>query len=301
MRSIIVDARMTTARDLDATGAALALLVSLLWGANPLAIKVGLLDAPPLRLAWMRFVIGGLAIALWAWATGRLTGLRVEPHERRPLLTLGLIFTAQIATMNVGTGLTSAAHGAVVLNLYAIHTVLLAHVLIPGDRLTLRRLAGVLVAYGGVVLLFTGEPPGAGASLLGDAIVFASALLLAERTVYLARAVQRLDPVKLLLAQAVIGVVILASLSAVIETSPTRWTAGLVASLAYQGVLIAGFCFVVNLWLLKRYRPSALAPLFLTQPVFGVVVAALVAGDPLTPALLLACAAVAAGIGLSAR
>jgi drug/metabolite transporter (DMT)-like permease len=189
----------------------------------------------------------------------------------------------------------------VVLNLYAIHTVLLAHVLIPGDRLTLRRLAGVLVAYGGVVLLFTGEPPGAGASLLGDAIVFASALLLAERTVYLARAVQRLDPVKLLLAQAVIGVVILASLSAVIETSPTRWTAGLVASLAYQGVLIAGFCFVVNLWLLKRYRPSALAPLFLTQPVFGVVVAALVAGDPLTPALLLACAAVAAGIGLSAR
>jgi drug/metabolite transporter (DMT)-like permease len=131
--------------------------------------------------------------------------------------------------------------------------------------------------------------------------VFVSAFLLAERTVYLARAVQRLDPVKMLLAQAAIGVTVLATLAAVVEGGPTRWTPALVASLAYQGVLIAGFCFVVNLWLLKRYRPSALAPLFLTQPVFGVVVAAFFTGDPLTPVLLLACAAVAAGIGLSAR
>jgi drug/metabolite transporter (DMT)-like permease len=291
---------MAIAGDLDLRGAALALLVSLFWGANTVAIKVGLLDAPPLRLAWMRFVIGGLAIALWAWATGRLSNLRVARHERRPLLVLGLIFTAQIATMNVGTGLTSAAHGAVILNLYAVHTVLLAHFTIPGDRLTARRLGGVVVAYAGVVALVAGEP-GTGASLLGDAIVFVSAFLLAERTVYLARAVQRLDPVKILLAQATIGVAVLATLSALVEGAPTRWTPALVVSLAYQGVLIAGFCFVVNLWLLKRYRPSALAPLFLTQPVFGVVVAAVFAGDPLTPVLLLACVAVAAGIGLSAR
>jgi drug/metabolite transporter (DMT)-like permease len=292
---------MPTLRDLDARGALLTLLVSLLWGANTLAIKIGLLDAPPLRLAWVRFVVGGLVILLWAWATGRLGDVRPRPGEWRPLLEIGLIFTAQIATMNIGTGLTSAAHGAVVLNLYAVHTVLLAHFLVPGDRLTLRRLAGVLVAYAGIVLLFTGEPPDSGATLAGDAIVFVSGLLLGERTVYLARAVQRLDPVKLLLAQAVIGVAILSALSAAVEPGPTRWTPALAGSLVYQGVVIAGFCFVVNLWLLRRYRPSALAPLFLTQPVFGVIVAALVAGDPLTPVLLVACLAVAAGIGLSAR
>jgi drug/metabolite transporter (DMT)-like permease len=289
------------ARDLDAPGAALALLVSLLWGANTVAIKVGLLDAPPLRLAWMRFVIGGLVIALWAVATGRTAGFRVERGEWRPLLVLGLVFTAQIGTMNVGTGLTSAAHGAVVLNIYAVHTVLLAHFMIPGDRLTLRRLAGVLVAYGGVVLLFVTDASGATASLLGDAIVFVSAFLLAERTVYLARAVQQLDPVKLLLAQAVIGIALLAALSAVVEAEPTRWTGRLAAALAYQGVVIAGFCFVVNVWLLQHYRPSALAAFFLTQPIFGVVVAALFAGDPLTPPLLVACVAVAAGIRLTRR
>jgi drug/metabolite transporter (DMT)-like permease len=303
MASIIVDALSHPARDLDAPGAALALLVSLFWGANTVALKIGLLDAPPLRLAWLRFLLGAVVIALWAAATGRLAGFAVAPHEWRPLLVLGLIFTAQIGTMNVGTALTSAAHGTVVLNLYAVHTVLLSHFLIPGDRLTPRRLAGVLIAYAGIVVLVVGDGWRGGdpASLVGDAIVFVSAALLAERTVYLARAVQRLDPVKLLLAQAIVGTVAFVILSSALEPVPTRWTPRLAVSLLYQGALVAGFCFVVNLWLLKRYRPSGLAAIFLTQPIFGVVAAALVGGDPLTPALLVACLAVTAGIGLTSR
>ena len=123
----------------------------------------------------------------------------------------------------------------------------------------------------------------------------------AERTVYLAKAVQRLDPVKLLLSQAAIGCAILIVVSSIAEPQPTRWTPRLAAALAYQGGLIAGFCFIVNLWLLKRYRPSGLAAFFLTQPIFGVVAAAIVTGDRLTPTLLIACAAVAVGIGLSTR
>jgi drug/metabolite transporter (DMT)-like permease len=216
-------------------------------------------------------------------------------------VVLGLIFTAQIGLMNMGTSLTSAAHGSVVLNLYAVHTVVLAHLLIPGDRLTVRRLAGALIAYLGIVVLFVGDRASEGASLLGDALVFCSAFLLAERQIYLARAVQRLDPVKLLLTQATVGTAMFIALSALLEPEPTRWTLRLGVSLAYQGALIAGFCFVINLWLLKRYRPSALATLFLTQPIFGVLAAALVTGDPLTAQLLVACLAVVAGIGLSHR
>ena len=289
------------AKDIDVKGAALAVLVSLLWGANPVAIKIGLLDAPPIRLAWMRFLVGGLVIALWAWATGRLARFRVEPDEWRPLIFVGLLFTAQIGTMNVGTSLTSAAHAAILLNLYAVHTVVLAHFLIPGDRLTLKKAAGVLVAYSGIVLLFVRQVSQGSSTLLGDAIMVASAFVLAERTVYLARAVQHLDPVKLLLAQAAIGTALFVLISLVFEPAPTHWTGRLAGSVAYQGVLIAGFNFVVNLWLLRYYRPSALAAFFMTQPLFGVATAALVTGDPLTLDLLVASAAVAVGVGLTSR
>ena len=275
--------------------------MSVFWGGNLVAIKLGLEDAPPLRLAWLRFLVGGGVIALWAWATGRLAGFRIERHEWRPLLVLAMLFTAQIGTMNVATGLTSAAHGAIFLNLHAVHTVVLAHFLIPGDRLSVRRFAGILLAYAGILVLFASDRSDGSASLLGDAIMFVSAGILAERTVYLAGAVQRFDPVKLLLAQAVTGVAIFVALSQALEPAATRWTPRLALALLYQGALVAGFCFVVNLWLLKRYRPSTLATFALTQPILGVVIATLVAGDPLTTPLLVACAGVVAGIALTLR
>lgn len=245
--------------------------------------------------------MGGLVILIWAWWTGRLRGFRIEPEEWRPLTVLALMFTGQIASMNIGTGLTSAAHSAILLNLYAVHTVVLAHFMIPGDRLTLRRLAGVLIAYAGIALLIGRQAGAAAPTLLGDGIMFGSALLLGERTVYMARVVQTLDPVKLLLSQMVLGVTLFLVMSLITEPAPTRWTARLVSAIAFQGVVVAGFNFVVNLWLLKRYRPSALAAFFLTQPLFGVVAAALMVGDPLTADLIVASAAVAVGIGLTSR
>jgi drug/metabolite transporter (DMT)-like permease len=288
-------------RDVDLRGALLALLLSLFWGGNPVAIKLGLADAPPLRLAWMRFVIGGAVITVWAWLTGRLAGARLQRAEVRPLLLVTLLFIAQIGSMNIGTALTSAGHAAIMLNLYAVHTVLLAHFLIPGDRLTVRRLLGVVVAYGGIVLLFMRQTDSGASSVLGDGIMLVSGVVLAERTIYLARVVRQLEPVKLLLAQAALGSAVFIAASALTESAPTAWTPRLALCLLYQGGLVAGFNFIANLWLLGRYRPSGLAAFFLTQPIFGVVIAALLTGDRLTADLLVACLAVAVGIGLSAR
>ncbi len=106
---------------------------------------------------------------------------------------------------------------------------------------------------------------------------------------------------KLLLTQAIVGTAVFTVVSFLVEPAPTHWGLRLAGSIAYQGVLISGFNFVVNLSLLRRYRPSALSAFFLTQPIFGVIAAALVAGDPITPDLLVACAAVAVGIGLTSR
>jgi len=288
-------------RPIDLRGASVALLASLFWGVNPVAIKAGLEDAPPFRLAALRFLLGGTVIVVWAARTGRLRGFRVAPHEWRPLGVLGLLLAVQMGSMNVATTMTTAAHVAIILNLYAVHTVVLAHFMIPGDRLDLRRLAGVVVAYAGIVVLFGRGFTLGGPTMVGDVIMFGSALILAERTVYLARAVQRQDPVKLLLAQAVVGITVFLLLSAIFEPVATRWTSRLAGAIAFQGFVVTGFNFIVNLWLLKHYRPSALSAFFLTQPIFGVVAAAMFRGEPLTGDVLVATIAVIIGIALTNR
>jgi drug/metabolite transporter (DMT)-like permease len=289
-------------KPLDVRAAILSLVLSALWGANPVAIKIGLLDAPPIRLAWFRFLVGGLVTVVWALATGQAQAFRVRRHEWRALVVVGVLFTLQIVSMNVGAQYTTASHAVVLVNSYAIHTVVLSHFMIPGDRMTVRKAFGTGLAYAGILALFARQWGDGPSTLVGDIVIGLGAILLAERTVYLAKAVQRLDPVKLLMAQATMGTVIFVAVSALTEASiPTRWTASLIGVVVFQGAVIAGFNFIVNLWLLKHYRPSALAAFGLTAPLFGVLTAALIAGDPITPELVLASVLVAIGIGLTTR
>jgi drug/metabolite transporter (DMT)-like permease len=293
---------VTSLRPLDWRGTAIALLLSALWGANPVAVKIGLADAPPLYLAFLRFLLGGLVILAYAGWMRSPGVFRVRPAEWRVVLSLGIVFSVQIGVMNVGIGLTTASHAAVMLNSYAVHSVVLAHFMIPGDRLTPAKLGGVIIAYAGIVLLFARDFSLAGETLLGDLVVAASAVLLAERIVYMARAIQKIDPIKLLVFQSAIGSVcfLLASL-ALEANAPTRYTRGLAASLLYQGAVVAGFNFIVNSYLYKVYLASAIATCSLTTPLFGVLVAAAVTGDRLSPVLLLSSIMVAAGIGLTVR
>jgi len=95
--------------------------------------------------------------------------------------------TVALVALTTMLALTSAAHATILLNLYAVHTVVLAHFMIPGDRLTIRKLAGSLIAYSAIALLFAGQVTKGSPTLLGDVIVTISGLLLAERTVYRAR------------------------------------------------------------------------------------------------------------------
>jgi drug/metabolite transporter (DMT)-like permease len=287
-------------KNVDLKAATLVTAMAFVWAGNPIAIKLALADAPPIRQAWMRFILGGLTILGWARVNGN--SLRVQRHELRALLVLGALFTAQIGLMNLGVKYTSAAHVAVLLNAYPIYTVLLAHFFVPGDRLSSWRAAGVVIAYAGVVLVFAQEFAVRSADLPGDFLISGSAFLLGVRTVYLNRAVQRIDPVKLLLAQVAFSVPCYLAWSAVFEAGePTQWTWRLAASLLFQGCIVAGVNFILNLHLLKTYKPSGLASYYLTTPIFGVIQSWLVVGETVGLRLLLAASLVAAGIALANR
>jgi len=289
-------------RPLDVKGAILALVLAVLWGANPVAIKLGLADVAPLRMAFFRFAVSAAVIFAYAMATGRRDILLIPRGHGKPIWSLGLFFVVQLALMNVGIDRTTAAHGVIVLNSYAIHTVVFAHFLLPGDRLTGRKVVGVLVAYGGVVILFAPGFAGSQGTLVGDLIIAVSALLLAERTVFIAKIVQRVDPVRLMMYQSVIGGAGLFLMSLVWDMErPTRWTAGLLLSILYQGALIGGFNFVFNAKLLQIYHPSAMATVALSTPIWGVLIAAAIGREGRAPELVLASAMVAAGIGLTTR
>lgn len=268
------------------------MLLAALWGGNPVAAKAGLDDAPPLRLGWMRFVLGTVVVIVWAIATRQ--SFRLLRSEWAPLLGLGLLFSVQIAFMNVGQDFTTAGHAAVIIATFPLWTGLLAHFIVPGDRLTPDRVAGTLLAYLGVVALFSTGLEG-DATIGGDLLMLVSAVLLGSRQVYLSQAAQGIAIHKLLLAQSAIGIPVFIAASAVFEADPYVMTSRLAVSLLYQGVVIAGFGFLGNTWLLQRYLPSGVAALQLTTPFFALVAGAIILNEDVGLELLVGATLVVAG------
>lgn len=268
-----------TRRPLRGPASAFALFLAALWGGNPVAIKAGLDDAPPLRLGWMRFVLGSIFIVGWALVTRR--SFRVERSEWRTLVGIGLIFTAQLALMNVGQDRTTAGHAAVITSTFPLWTGLLAHFLVAGDRLSRERSLGTLVAYAGVVVVLSPSFGGGDSDvgLDGDALLLASAVLLGARQIYISYGAQRIAIHKLMLAQNAVGVPVFVVVSLIVESDPWIFSTDLALALLYQGLVIAGFGFLSNAWLLQRFLPSHVSAMQLTTPVFGIILSALVLGE----------------------
>ncbi|HCV27287.1 MAG TPA: hypothetical protein DGB32_03070, partial [Dehalococcoidia bacterium] len=154
-------------------------------------------------------------------------------------------------------------------------TALLSHFFISGDRLEKSRFLGILVAYTGIVVIsLDGLRSGVNRDiLLGDALSLISAFLLASRQIFAARLVEGIDSNKILLTQFIMGSIFFVAISAMFETEPWSWAWELWASLAYQGIVIAGFGFIASLWLISRYFPSRLAALGLISPISGIILA----------------------------
>lgn len=292
------DAPPDQRRPLSGPAAGFALALAALWGGNPVAIKAGLRDAPPLRLAWMRIVLGGAVVLVWALATKR--SLRVARSEWLPLAGLGALFSSQIAFMNIGQDHTTAGHAAVITSTFPLWTGVIAHFLVPGDRLSAGRALGTIVAYSGVVVIFSSSLGGE-AGLTGDLLMLVSAALLGTRLVYISQTAQRIEIHKLLMAQTVAGVVLFVAASLLTESDPFTFTGQLAVALFYQGVVIAGFGFLGTTWLLQRFLPSRVAALQLATPAISVVLSALVLGESVGPELIVGVALVAAGSALAQR
>jgi drug/metabolite transporter (DMT)-like permease len=246
---------------------AIAMLIHILWGANPVAVKYSLLVFPPLWTAFFRFVIGILCVGIWA----KMSGVSIWParHEWRALVSIGLLFTVQIALMNIGFDLTSGSMGAVLIATNPIFAALFAHFMLADDRLSVVKATGLLVAFAGtaMVLLRGGGDLQLTHGMMGNFILLMSACLLGARLIVSAKALQRIDGARVVLWQMIVSLPLFALGGFLFES--IRWQAMAwepLAGLAYQGVIVAGVGFSVSFYLMKRYTASVIVSFNFVSP-----------------------------------
>ena len=275
--------------------ALLLLLLACLWGGNAVAVKIALRDTRPFMLAGLRFALGALTIGFW----GIFSKIDLKPQreEISYLVILSLIFAAQICTFTFGMDLTLAGRASVFINTYPFFVAVLAHFSISNDRLNIRKMVGLLLAFSGMFLVFRDKIGIDSARVMGDSLVLVSAFLLGAQAVYVKRLVQRINAYKLLFWEMILGLVPFFGLSLIFErSSPHSISLNLILALLYQGIAVAGFCFAAWTLLLKRHSASKLSAFLFATPLFGVGLSSMILHEAVTSYLIIGAILVALGI-----
>jgi drug/metabolite transporter (DMT)-like permease len=286
---------------LDALAVASLIGCCFLWGLNQVAAKAALPEVPALQQAAARSLGGALLV--WVWSASRGIRLFERDGTAGGGLLAGALFAAEFGCIFLGLQFTSASRMVVFIYLSPFVVALGMPFIARSERLTLLQLLGLSAAFAGVAWAFAEgfTRPAVGArQWLGDALGVAAGVLWGATT--LAIRGSRLGAAaaeKTLLYQlAVSGVMLVAAAAAVGTPLPTHLSAVAWASLVFQVVVVTFASYLLWFWLMRRYPATRLASFTLLTPVFGLLMGALLLGEPLTLRLIVALVAVAAGIVL---
>jgi drug/metabolite transporter (DMT)-like permease len=137
----------------SAVNVGLYVLLCLVWGSTWLVIKVGYGGLGPFNVAAIRFLLAGavllpvVPLAGARWPRGRT--------EWALVAWIGaVLFGADYGLIYWGEQFLESGLTAVLFATLPLITIVFAHLYLPGDRITPRKLAGTLLAFAGVVALF---------------------------------------------------------------------------------------------------------------------------------------------------
>ncbi len=285
---------------IDAFGAISLTGFAALLAFNQVVIKTGNEGLQPIFFAAVRSLGGALVI--YGWMRWRGLSMAIAPGTVPAGLLIGALFAVEFICLFMALDLTTVTRTSVIFYTMPMWLALAAHFLIPGDRLSLRKSAGLLLAFAGVVVALTLRGSAGEASILGDLLALVAAMAWAGITLC-ARAtrLKAVRPERQLLWQLTVSAPIL--LLAAPLFGPLLRDPGAIhwAALGFQIAIIVSAGFLFWLWLLSIYPASSVAAFSFLSPVFGVGLGWLVLDEAVGVGVVVALVLVCAGLILINR
>lgn len=267
----------------DGANLVLFATMSLIWGSTWIAAKAGVSATPPLFFATARFV---LAIACLA-ALVRGFGIAFSAPLRGRVIASGLLVSAGTYGFLFWGMQTVASGVAGLVNLSLIPVGLLGLSVLRGDeKAGWRHAVALLLGLSGLMLVFWRNAGFAGgrAEWLGVAAIVAGTFCYCLGAVLSRPLLQTLAPLQLTTAQAIVGGIALAALSASFEivtadTFRTLLTPKLIAALLAVSLLGTIVGHSIYLRLLRVWGAFRAGLYAFVSPVVALVLGALVFGE----------------------
>jgi drug/metabolite transporter (DMT)-like permease len=282
--------------------AAFTVLV-LIWGTTWAAIRVGLAGIPPFTGIALRFTIAGLLLLVLA----RRLGVRLGSSRRERglwVMNAVLSFCVSYSIVYWSEQYIPSGLAAVLFATYPLFVAALAHLSLPGERLTLAASAGLLLGFAGVVVIFSDDLRMLGGDRVRSAalLMLVSPLVSALSLVLIKRWGRGIHPLSLAAVPMLMAGVTMAGVARVFERGrPVVLDVASVGALLYLAVLGSAVTFTAYYWLLARVSATGVALTSFLIPIVAVAVGALGFGEPVRPRLVTGSALVLVGVVVVSR
>ena len=274
--------------------------LGVIWGASFLSVAIALEGFSPLWVVSGRLLIAALTLGVLC----AVMGLRMPPWGERRLwahiigfaifsnaVPLALTAWAQQEVASSFVGVTMA--------LVPLFTLGLAHFLLPGERLTLPRVAGFALGLVGVVVLIGPAALSAGGgSLLARLTCVLVTLSYATGSIITRRS-PPVDPIVYATAALILATLVVLPVTLIAEGLPPVPPLRPLLALLYSGFLPTALASLLMVHVIRTAGPAFLIQTNYQVPIWSVLLGTLILSEPLPPAFLIALVLILTGLAVS--
>ena len=260
--------------------------LAVIWGGAFFFIGVAVRHVPPLTYVWLRLSIAALAMWGYLYFKGQKLGL---PREVWGSIVLLAVLNNALPFTLFGWGQTHIASGlASILNATTpIWGVVVAHVLTRDERMTPRKLAGVLLGFGGVATMIGPSLLASlGSSALAQLACVTASLSYALAAVW-ARRFRKLgvSPLSVTTGQLTAGALIMLPMAMIVDQPWTHAFPPLTAwgAITALALLCTAFGYVLYFRLIETSGATNALLVTLLVPPVAIVLGALFLSETLAP------------------
>jgi len=270
-------------------------LITLIFGSSSVVIKISMFGFGPFTALAIRSSIALIAILVWAIATHR--PLKLKKGQFPQVLFIATLSFIEMTMYFVGFSKTDASRGSLLMNIQPFFILILAHFFIPGDRITLKKIFGIIFGFLGVLFIFMENRGVASDLMVGDLLIIVGVLCWAVNAIFVKLRIHNFEPFHLVMYSLLLGLPAFFLQAFIFDSQMIgEINTASVSALFYLGIITVGFGYVAWTKIMQKVGATTLHAFVFLIPVSGVLLGGLVLGEPLTYKIFLALMFIVAGI-----
>ena len=269
-------------------------------------IKIALQEINPSMLVAFRVLFGflfGIAVIF-------IRKIKL-PRNSKEWITMFVLGVTNIAVpfflISWGERSVDSSVAAILDSTVPLFTIFISHYLLNDDKMTIPKVAGLLIGFAGVVILLSKDIGSSGSTILGQGAVVLASLFYAGSGVYVRKATQDMPGVlrsagPLFSASVIMWVVVLFTEKPIqIPVEGITWI-----SLLFLGVIGSGFAFVLAFYLIHEIGPTRTSMVTYIFPLGGVILGIAILHEQITwqliaGGILILCSLVVANLQVNSK